>query len=24
MPTVVSVAPKQRNEVLQKLGWPLD
>jgi hypothetical protein len=24
MPTVVSVAPKQRDEVLRKLGWPAD
>jgi hypothetical protein len=24
MPTVVSVAPKQRDEVLAKLGWPSD
>ena len=24
MPTVVSVAPSQRNEVLGKLGWPSD
>jgi hypothetical protein len=24
MPTVVSVAPKQRDEVLAKLGWPAD
>jgi len=22
MPTVVSLAPKQRDEVLAKLGWP--